>query len=112
VTRVLERAIAERGRPEQVRSENGPEFIAALTGWAEAWKIGLVHIDPGKPMQNGQVERFFNGRLRDECLDTSWFRTLNEVRQTLADWRREYNCERPHSSLDYRTPEGFRHQTG
>ena len=112
VTRVLERAIAERGRPEQVRSDNGPEFTSRrILGWAEDWKIGLVHIQPGKPMQNGHVESF-NGRLRDECLNTSWFRTLGDVRDTLANWRREYNCERPHSSLDYRTPEQFRQKTG
>lgn len=112
VTRVLERAIAERGRPEQVRSDNGPEFTSRrILGWAEDWKVGLVHIQPGKPMQNGHVESF-NGRLRDECLNTSWFRTLGDVRDTLANWRREYNCERPHSSLDYRTPEEFRQKTG
>lgn len=112
VTRVLERAIAERGRPEQVRSDNGPEFTSRrIIGWAEEWKVGLVHIQPGKPMQNGHVESF-NGRLRDECLNTSWFRTLNDVRETLANWRREYNYERPHSSLDYRTPEQFRRSIG
>ena len=108
VTRVLERAIAERGRPEQVRSDNGPEFTSRrMIGWAEDWKVGLVNIQPGRPMQNGHVESF-NGRLRDECLNTSWFRTLNDVRNTLANWRREYNEERPHSSLDYRTPDQFR----
>ena len=112
VTRVLERAIAERGRPEQVRSDNGPEFTSRrMIGWAEEWKVGLVNIQPGRPMQNGHVESF-NGRLRDECLNTSWFRTLNDVRETLANWRREYNQERPHSSLDYRTPEEFRQRTG
>src|ERR1700729_1202753 len=62
-------------------------------------------------MQNGQVESF-HGRLRDECLNANWFRTLNDVRNTLASWKREYNCERPHSSLDYRTPEEFRQQLG
>jgi putative transposase len=112
VTRVLERAIAERGRPEQVRSDNGPEFTSRrILGWAEDWKVGLVHIQPGKPMQNGHVESF-NGRLRDECLNTSWFRTLNDVRETLANWRREYNEKPPHSSLDYRTPEQFRRSIG
>jgi putative transposase len=112
VTRVLERAIAERGRPEQVRSDNGPEFTSRrMIGWAEEWKVGLVNIEPGKPMQNGHVESF-NGRLRDECLNPSWFRTLNDARETLANWRCEYNCERPHSSLDYRTPEEFRQATG
>ena len=108
VTRVLERLIADRGRPENVRSDNGPEFTSRrMLGWAEDWKVGLVHIQPGRPMQNGHVESF-HGRLRDECLNATWFRTLNDVRCTLAAWREEYNCERPHSSLDYRTPDEFR----
>jgi putative transposase len=107
VTRVLERLIAERGRPEKVRSDNGPEFTSRrMLAWSEDWKIGLVHIQPGRPMQNGHVESF-HGRLRDECLNASWFRTLNDVRQTLEQWREEYNCERPHSSLAYRTPREF-----
>ena len=105
---MLERLIGERGRPENLRSDNGPEFTSRrMLGWAEDWKVGLVHIQPGRPMQNGHVESF-HGRLRDECLNASWFRTLNDVRSTLASWRHEYNCERPHSSLDYRTPEEFR----
>ena len=108
VTRVLERLIGERGRPENVRSDNGPEFTSRrMLSWAEDWKVGLVHIQPGRPMQNGHVESF-HGRLRDECLNASWFRTLNDVRCTLAAWREEYNCERPHSSLDYRTPQEFK----
>jgi putative transposase len=108
VTRVLDRLIEERGLPEGVRSDNGPEFTSRrILGWAEERKVELVHIQPGRPMQNGHVESF-HGRLRDECLNVSWFRTLGDVRQKLADWQREYNCERPHSSLDYRTPEEFR----
>jgi putative transposase len=108
VTRVLERLIEERGRPENLRSDNGPEFTSRrMLGWSEDWKVGLVHIQPGRPMQNGHVESF-HGRLRDECLNASWFRTLNDVRTTVASWRREYNCERPHSSLGYKTPEEFR----
>jgi len=107
VTRVLERLIGERGRPENVRSDNGPEFTSRrMLSWAEDWKVALIHIQPGRPMQNGHVESF-HGRLRDECLNASWFRTLNDVRCTLAAWREEYNCERPHSSLDYRTPQEF-----
>lgn len=57
---------------------------------------------------NGHVESF-HGRPRDECLNAHWFRTRDDVRSTLATWREEYNCERPHSSLDYRTPQEFRH---
>ena len=112
VTRVLERLIAEHGRPAAVRSDNGPEFTSRRRiGWAEGWKVGLIHIQPGRPMQNGHVESF-HGRLRDECLNASWFRTLNDARSTLASYRREYNCERPHSSLHYRTPQEFRQRTG
>jgi putative transposase len=108
VTRVLERLIAQRGRPENVRSDNGPEFTSRrMRAWSEDSKVGLVHIQPGRPMQNGHVESF-HGRLRDECLNASWFRTLNDLRCTLATWREEYNCERPHSSLDYRTPQEFK----
>lgn len=112
VTRVLERLIDERGRPEGLRSDNGPEFTSRrMIGWSEERKIALVHIQPGRPMQNGHVESF-HGRLRDECLNASYFRTFNDVRQKLDDWRREYNTERPHSALDYKTPEEFRAQLG
>jgi putative transposase len=108
VTRVLERLIGRYGRPEAVRSDNGPEFTSRrMLGWAEDWEIALVHIQPGRPMQNGHVESF-HGRLRDECLNASWFRTLNDARCTLSTWRQDYNTERPHSSLDYRTPHEFR----
>ena len=108
VIRVLERLIAERGAPQSLRSDNGPEFTSRrMIGWVEEHKITLIHIQPGKPMQNGHVESF-HGRLRDECLNAHWFRTLNDVRTTLEKWRQEYNCERPHSGLDYRTPEEFR----
>ena len=112
VTRVLERLIEERGQPESVRSDNGPEFCSRrMLGWAEERKVALVHIQPGRPMQNGHVESF-HGRLRDECLNVSWFRTLADVRRTVANWREEYNSERPHSSLGYRTPAEFRQALG
>lgn len=112
VTRVLEQLIEARGVPENVRSDNGPEFTSRrMLGWAEERKINLVHIQPGRPMQNGHVESF-HGRLRDECLNANWFRTMNDVRRTLDNWRHEYNCERPHSALAYRTPDEFRRILG
>jgi putative transposase len=75
VTRVLERLIGERGRPENLRSDNSPEFTSRqMLGWAEDWNVGLLHIQPGRPMQNGHVESF-DSRLRDECLNASWFCT-------------------------------------
>ena len=66
----------------------------------------LRHIQPGKPMQNGRVESF-NGRLRDECLNAHWFRNLFAASAKIETWRDEYNGERPHSSLGYRTPNEF-----
>jgi putative transposase len=62
-----------------------------------------VHIEPGKPMQNGYVESF-NGRFRDECLNANWFLHIGDAKQKIEQWRMEYNEERPHSSLAYSTP--------
>ena len=104
VIRVLEQLIKERGTPAGLRSDNGPKFTSRrMVGWAEERKINLIHMQPGRPMQNGHVASF-HGRLRDECLNANWFRTLNGVRHTLDRWREEYNDERPHSALGYRTP--------
>ena len=73
VTRVLERIMAERGAPKSLRCDNGPEFTSRhFIGWCEQRGITLVHIEPGRPMQNGYVESF-KGRLRDECLNANWF---------------------------------------
>jgi len=69
-------------------------------------KIELLHIEPGRPVQNAYVESF-HGKLRDECLNASWFGNLFEARAKIAAWREEYNEERPHSSLGYLTPREF-----
>ena len=107
VTRVLERVMEGRGKPAVIRSDNGPEFTSRhFIGWCEEQGIGLLHIQPGRPMQNGYVESF-NGRLRDECLNANWFLNLNDARGKIERWREEYNSERPHSSLGYRTPEEY-----
>jgi len=65
-----------------------------------------MHIEPGKPVQNAHVESF-HGRLREECLNVSWFGNLFEARGKIGAWRKEYNEQRPHSSLGYRTPAEF-----
>src|SRR5262249_30356206 len=110
VTRILDRRSEARGIPESLRCDNGPEWTSRhIVGWCEEKKINLVHIQPGKPMQNGQVESF-NGRFRDECLNARWFRTLADARGKISAWKNEYNGERPHSSLDYRTPSEFARQ--
>jgi len=85
----------------------GPEFTSrCFLSWCEERKIQLIHIQPDRPMQNSHVESF-NGRLRDECLNANWFRNLMDARAKITAWRDEYNGERPHSSLGYRTPHEF-----
>ena len=112
VTRVLQGIVAERGVPQAIRCDNGPELTSRhFLAWCLDRKIELVHIEPGRPMQNGRVESF-NGRMREECLNVSWFGNLLDARQKIAAWRREYNEERPHSSLGYRTPEEFAREAG
>jgi hypothetical protein len=107
VTRVLEQVIAERGVPAAIRCDNGPEFTSLFfMEWCKSHGITVVHIQPGKPVQNGHVESF-NGRFRDECLNTNLFLNVKDARQKIEAWRKEYNGQRPHSSLAYRTPDEF-----
>ena len=107
VTRVLDQIIAEREKPSAIRCDNGPELTSRhFLAWCIEQKIELVHIQPGKPTQNARVESF-HGRLREECLSVSWFENLFDARRKIAAWRKEYNEERPHSSLGYRTPAEF-----
>jgi putative transposase len=107
VTRVLDEVIAQRGKPHAIRCDNGPELTSRhMLGWATEWKIELRHIQPGKPTHNAYVESF-HGRLREECLRVSWFRNLFDARIKIAAWKKEYNEERSHSSLGYRTPAEF-----
>jgi putative transposase len=110
VTRELERILAEREKPLAIRCDNGPEFTSRhFLAWCIEKQIALVHIQPGKPQQNGYVESF-NGKLRDECLNVSWFENLWDARQKIAAWQKEYNEERPHSALGYQTPAAFARQ--
>lgn len=107
VIRTLEVAALEYGWPEVLTLDNGPEFTSrAFDAWAYAKGVKLDFIQPGKPVQNAYVESF-NGRLRDECLNGSWFRTLEDARQTIEQWREDYNQVRPHSALGDRTPSEY-----
>jgi putative transposase len=104
VIAVLERAFTTYGTPAVLRSDNGPEFIArAMKIWALVNHSETATIQPGKPWQNGCVESF-NGTFRRECLDGEWFSNLREARIVIEQWRWEYNHCRPHSSLQYKTP--------
>jgi transposase InsO family protein len=107
VVRVLEQLVELRGRPGAVKSDNGPEFVAEkVQRWIEERGIGAVFIEPGSPWQNGHNESF-NGVFRDGCLDRWWFQSLREARETTDSWLREYNEERPHGSLEGKTPAAF-----
>ena len=98
VTRLLDQAARFRGYPKAVRTDNGPEFTSrAFMGWAQSHGIQHLLIQPGKPMQNGYIESI-NGKFRDECLNEHWFQTLSQARSAIADWRKDYNEVRPHSS--------------
>jgi putative transposase len=110
VTRALEGILRNRPRPLAIRCDNGPEFSSRhFLAWCIERGIALVHIQPGKPQQNGYVESF-NGKLRDECLNVSWFENLWDARRKIAAWQKEFNEERPHSSLGYQTPAAYARQ--
>jgi len=107
VRRVLDRIASERGLPEAIVLDNGPEFRGrALAAWSEERGVRLEFIQPGKPVQNAYAESF-NGRLRDECLNANWFTSLSDARRKIESWRQDYNQQRPHSSLDYVPPAEF-----
>ena len=107
VRRVLDRIALERGLPEAIVLDNGPEFRGrALAAWSAERGVRLQFIQPGKPVQNAYVESF-NGRLRDECLNTNWFTSLSDARRKIETWRQDYNQQRPHSSLNYLSPAEF-----
>lgn len=104
VIRVLEYLKEFRGLPKMIRVDNGPEFIShKLDEWCRKHNIFLLYIQPGKPMQNGYVERC-NGSVRKELLNANVFYTLTEVRVYIDEWMQDYNNDRPHKSLGYRAP--------
>jgi transposase InsO family protein len=104
VVEVLRKIVAMRGAPESIRSDNGGEFIArAVREYLKANGAQTLYIDPGAPWENAYSETF-NSRLGDELLKREVFDTLAEAKVLVAKYRREYNEERPHSSLDYATP--------
>ena len=108
VVRVLEKLRLERGLPERIVIDNGTEFTSkAVDRWAYENRVTLHFITPGRPMENGYIESF-HGRFREECLNEHWFLTLDDARETIENWRLDYNRLRPHSSIGYLTPEEFR----
>ena len=110
VVGVIEALVAERGAPQHLRMDNGPELIAwALRDWCRLAGTATEYIEPGSPWENPFVESF-NGRARDELLNIEEFATLLEAQVVVEAWRIEYNTYRPHSSLGRLTPAEFRAQ--
>jgi transposase InsO family protein len=107
VRRMLARVIGRRGAPQLIRSDNGSEFICeVLQGWLPKAGAEAIQVAPASPWQNGYIESF-HSRLRDEFLDREEFESVRDAQEKGTWWRREYNKIRPHSSLDYKTPNEF-----
>jgi putative transposase len=108
VARELDDIVRRRGRrPETIVSDNGTELTSnAILSWADDTGVGWHYIAPGKPQQNGFIESF-NGRLCDELLNETLFRSLLHARAVLEAWRRDYNETRPHSRLGWMTPRAY-----
>jgi putative transposase len=107
VAQVLEAKASTRGLPKEITVDNGTEFFSkAMDAWAHRRSVRLDFIRPGRPMENGYIESF-NGKLRDECLNAELFLDLVDARRKLDAWRRDYNEQRPHSSIGNLTPVEF-----
>jgi putative transposase len=104
VARELDRLVAGRGKPRAIVSDNGTELTSnAILHWADDSRVAWHYIAPGKPTQNAFIESF-NGRLRDELLNETLFRSLPHARAVLEAWRGDYNFNRPHSRLGWLAP--------
>jgi putative transposase len=104
VIRCLSRLKITRGLPDFIQVDNGAEFSGnEMDRWAHENNVKLQFIRPGKPVENAYIESF-NGRLRDECLNTNQFYSVEDANEIIQTWRDDYNNWRPHSSLGNKTP--------
>lgn len=104
---VLDQVVECRGVPAYIRCDNGPEFISQrLAKWAEKNGVEIRFTQPGKPTQNGLIERL-NKTLRKECLNLTWFRSLRSLNEELQAWCYNYNAIRPHQNLGHQAPDTY-----
>jgi len=102
----------EIGLPKTIRCDNGPEFISkTLEEWCKRKRVELRFIQPGKPMQNGFMERL-NRFYREDVLDAYWFNDLHQIRVLTDKWREDYNTEHPHSALGDMPPREYKNRFG
>jgi putative transposase len=107
VVAVVERLVKERGKPDRIQCDNGSEFISRIMDkWAYENGVTMDFSRPGNPMDNATIESF-NGFFRDECLNVNWFLSIEDAREKIEKWRRDYNEFRPHSALGDLTPKEF-----
>lgn len=107
VTRILDEVIEIKGKPESIRTDNGPEFTSHhYIDWCKSRGINPIHIQPGKPNQNGYVERF-NRTFREDVLDAYIFESISQLQIVSDKWRILYNTSHPHQSLKRMSPVGF-----
>jgi putative transposase len=107
VIETLDRLFTERGEPDYIRSDNGPEFVAkAIKHWLAASGVETLYIEPGAPWENAYSETFIS-RLRDELLNREVFVNLKEAQVLAGDYREHYNQSRPHGALGYLSPTEF-----
>ena len=102
---------AAKGKlPAVITADNGTEFTSkALDAWAFERGVKIDFTTPGRPTENGFVESF-QGRFRDECLNTEIFEDLEDAKRKIGAWRREYNTRRPHSALGNIPPAEYLHR--
>ena len=107
VVAVLNQIVAQRGKPQTIKTDNGSEFISkVMDKWAYERSVELDFSRPGKPTDNAMVESF-NGRLRQECLNKHWFMSLQHVQIKIEAGRQHYNESRPHSALNWQSSNEF-----
>lgn len=107
VVKILEQVHSDHGKPETIQVDNGPEFISKdVDLWAYWNKVKLDFSRPGKPTDNALIESF-NARFRQECLNEHWFLSMDDAQEKVESWRKDYNANRPHSSIGNISPLEF-----